>query len=531
LAKTRNRAVLPLLARALQSDSAAKRAATIRCLVRRHDRESHRQLIGQFAKLRAADREVLFDAHRTMPHHMAASLKAAVLRGDAEFCDAACQIILRSGDFELFSALVQAVENRQHRFLSTVLAAVSQMAAALHRELSLQSKRLAKPRRDPTFVRRNVLATLEGSLTRYASHERQEIIDAYLLLAPCDHSPMLRILNERQHPCHSAIADSLANSPMHGILEKLIDILRNTDAPLAALEALARRNDREFVRSLLANIKHPVPLRVVHNMKRLTAVAWLEEHCEVLVELDGRSQAVAVELATASSIGESSLFSLLALMMKSGLAEGRRASCTALARFRGAQADSLVRSALDDPDAGVQAAAVRQLRQRGLPDALRLLVSLLDSRSIEVRDAARSSLAEFNFVRYRAMFDLLDEKAVRTTGVLVHKVDHGVRDGLMQELRAPSMSSRLRGIEMAVAMDATQDVSDQLIELTRSDSVTIRQEAVAALGSCSGPRVQSALRLAAGDISQSVRDAATASLERLANADDQATQTLALAAD
>jgi hypothetical protein len=101
----------------------------------------------------------------------------------------------------------------------------------------------------------------------------------------------------------------------------------------------------------------------------------------------------------------------------------------------------------------------------------------------------------------------------------------------MQELRAPSMSSRLRGIEMAVAMDATQDVSDQLIELTRCDSVTIRQEAVAALGSCSGPRVLSALRLAAEDISQSVRDAAAASLERLAIAEDQASQTLALAAD
>jgi HEAT repeat protein len=342
---------------------------------------------------------------------------------------------------------------------------------------------------------------------------------------------MLRILNDRQHPCHSAIVDSLASSRVPGILEKLVDIFRNSDAPLAALEALARRRDRDFVRYLLANIKHPVPLRVVHNMKRLTAVAWLEEHSEVLLELDGRSQAVAVELATASSIGESSLFSLLALLIKSGLAEGRRASCTALARFGGKEADALVRSALDDPDAGVQAAAVRQLRQRRLPDALRLLVSLLDSRSIEVRDSARSSLAEFNFVRYRAMFDLLDEKAIRTTGVLVHKVDHGVRDGLLQELRAASMSSRLRGIEMAVAMDATEDVSDQLIELTRCDSVTVRQEAVAALGSCSGPRVLSALRLAAEDVSQSVRAAAAASLGRVANGDGQSSGTFALAAD
>ena len=226
----------------------------------------------------------------------------------------------------------------------------------------------------------------------------------------------------------------MAQSTVAGIAEKLVEILRNTDAPTAALEALARRSDRSSFDILLASIKHPVPLRVVHNMKRLRSVAWLEEHCKVLLELDGRSQAVAVELAAASSISESSIFALLALMMRSGLAEGRRASCAALAKFGSKEADATVRGALDDPDAGVQAAAVRQLRQRGLPDALRLLVSLLDSRSVEVRDAARTSLAEFNFVRYRAMFDLLDEKAVRTTGLLVHKVDHAVRDGLMQEL-------------------------------------------------------------------------------------------------
>ena len=171
-------------------------------------------------------------------------LKAAVLEGESHLCDAACQIISSCVDFELFPALVQAAENRQHRRAPAVLAAIRQMAKVLHRDLGVQSKRLSKQRRDPTFVRRNVLATLEGSLARYANHQRQELIDAYLLLAPCDHSAMLRMLNERQHPCHSAMVESLASSMVPGIAEKLVEILRNTDAPTAALEALARRSDR-----------------------------------------------------------------------------------------------------------------------------------------------------------------------------------------------------------------------------------------------------------------------------------------------
>ena len=53
-------------------------------------------------------------------------------------------------------------------------------------------------------------------------------------------------------------------------------------------------------------------------------------------------------------------------------------------------ADELILAMLDDPDAGVQAAAVRQLRARRVPDALQRLVALLDSRLPEVREAART---------------------------------------------------------------------------------------------------------------------------------------------
>src|SRR5688572_972339 len=131
LAKTRNRAVLPLLARALQSSSAAKRAAAIRCLVRRHDAESHRQLIGQFAKLGAGDQSVVCNAHRAMPHHMTVTLKGAVLDGESDRCDSACQIIRLCCDFELFPVLVQAAANPQHRRASSVLDAIRQMAELL----------------------------------------------------------------------------------------------------------------------------------------------------------------------------------------------------------------------------------------------------------------------------------------------------------------------------------------------------------------------------------------------------------------
>jgi HEAT repeat protein len=222
-----------------------------------------------------------------------------------------------------------------------------------------------------------------------------------------------------------------------------------------------------------------------------------------------------VELATASSITQEALFDLLAMLLKNGLAEGRRTSCAALTRFNTPEANQLVRLAMDDPDSGVQAAAVRQLRRRGFADALDLLVSFLDSSAGEVRDTARSLLAEFNFVRYCAMFDLLDDDAARSTGLLVHKVDHAAVDGLLDDLASPSVSTRLRAIEMAVAMQATDDVSHQLLALTTSDNAMVRQSAVEALGYCSAPNLVDTLKSEAKDPHQPVSTDATYSLQRL----------------
>ena len=62
---------------------------------------------------------------------------------------------------------------------------------------------------------------------------------------------------------------------------------------------------------------------------------------------------------------------------------------------------------------------------------------------------------------------------------------------------SPSVSTRLRGIEMAVAMEAVQDVREQLIELARHENVALRKEAIAALALATGPDVVAALEFAA----------------------------------
>ena len=141
---------------------------------------------------------------------------------------------------------------------------------------------------DPSFTRHQVLNALEQSLGRYAQHQRREILDAFLLLAPVDNTTFLRILRDPRHPCHAATIQTLSASQDSGIMERLVDLLRDTDAPNAALEIIAARNDLQFVNLLLHEVRHPVPIRVLHNMKRLRHIAWAESNCDTLLELDGR---------------------------------------------------------------------------------------------------------------------------------------------------------------------------------------------------------------------------------------------------
>ena len=390
-----------------------------------------------------------------------------------------------------------------------------QLANRLHQDLADEAWLAESRHRDPYFVRRQAVRALESAVQSYPRHKRLEILEAFLLVAPSDNSTLVRILRDADYPCHRQVMSSLSSSKVPAMIERLVELMHDTMIPDTTLEIIARRTDRRFLDVLLHGQKQPVALRVLKNMSRLRSVAWLEAERESILDLDGRGQSVAVELAVASGLERDTILNTLALILRRGVVEGRRASCRALAEFRGADADGLVREALEDTDIGVRSAAVAQLRQRQMPDSLPTLVALLDSSEVEVRDAARSSLAEFNFVRYRAMFELLDEKTLRTTGRLVMKVDESSHERLAEELTSRLSTARRRGIAMVVAMDAVEEMSHLLVTLAEDEDAGVRLDAAAALGEGSGPKVVSALMLATQDPHLSVRDAALASLEQV----------------
>ncbi|MEX2091113.1 MAG: HEAT repeat domain-containing protein [Pirellulales bacterium] len=514
LAHTRNQAAVSVLASALASTRLEVRLGAIHALVVRRNPDGHSQILARFPTFNDRELGELANSVIRSPHRMQAALRDVLLADDQTLCDSACRMILMGRVYQLLPTLVEVTENRAHRHSAQASATLVQLASFLHQET------LARPQDktcEPSLVCRQVLPALEQSVVRYVEHRRLEIIDAFLLLVPPINDTFLRILKDPSHPCHGPVLNSLASSAVVPILELLAQLLHDTSIPPAALKIIAERLDRKFLDYLLHNIGSPISLRVLDNLRKLRSVTWLSEGRNALLEVDGHAQSVAIEVAKAGCVDRATYLSLLKCLLQNGRPEGRRASCEALADFHDRHVDQLVLKTLDDADPRVQAAAVRQLRERHIQDAMERLVALLDHPAAEVRDAARSSLAEFNFSRFRSAFELMDDATRRKVGRLVAKVDPTSMSRLAENLISPSISTKLRALEMAKAMDAVDAVFDRVAPLIYDPDVAVRTDAVAALGTCRRAEAVDLLYEAEMDASQGVRETASRCIEQIAD--------------
>jgi len=512
LAHTRNQAAVPVLASALASTRLEIRLGAIHGLVVRRNPEGHSQILARFPTFNDQELAELQTSVIRSQHKMLATLRNVLLAEDQRLCDTACRVILMGRVYQMIPALVEVAADHEHRHSQQALATLVQLASLLHQESFARGEERTC---EPGIVRRQILPSLEKSVVKFAEHRRIEIIDAFLLVVPPNNETLLKILQERSHPCHRPVLDSLGTSALVPILDLLTRLLHDLEIPTAALKTIGARLDRKFLDYLLHNIGWPVSLRVLENFRKLSKVRWLEEERDVLLELDGRAQRVAIEVAKSGCVARPIYLSLLKFLLQRGEPEGRRVSCESLAEFHDRTIDQLIAHTLNDPDPRVQAAAVRQVRERGFHDAMERLVLLLDHRAPEVRDAARSSLAEFNYSRYRSIFDSLDDDSRSKIGRLVGKVDPTAMRRLAEDLSSPSLTTKLRALEMTQAMNASDEVIERLAQLINDPDVAVRAEAVAALGLCQRDEAVSLLYEVENDVSLSVREAVQHSIDRI----------------
>jgi HEAT repeat protein len=506
LARAENEAAVRTLVSALDSPYPVIRDSALEALLLRRSPAGHREIVRRLDSLgERSGRIVAAHVGRMVP-----TLREAVLTDDLALCRNACRAAISYRQYELIPALIPALEN--------AVGATSDMAAKTFLELAeMLSVDLAAPPapggRDLAMVRDQVLRSLEASVKRFARHRRREPLETLVLLADRENPLLLLVLHDVHHSAFPVLMEILSKSTSGGALRLLLSFLDDPQVPSVVLSVISKRCDREFFQSLLRKTGREPSLAVTQNLKRIESWAWLA-NVVLLDDLDELGQHAAVQLLTASGVSRSQLLAPLGHLLLAGNVGGRRAAAQALDAFPGAEANDLVARAADDEDPQVQAHLLLQLRRRGIPGALLRVMQMVDSPHALVRRAARKALSEFNFPRFLAAFDLLDDEVRRSSGALVKKVDPNAMPMLKAEMESKVCKRRLRALAMARAMGAVTELEPMIIELLEDEDHSVRAEAAFTLAESPTAAAREALAELLTDRNQAVQEAARRSLEQ-----------------
>ena len=513
LASTTNEAAVGLLVSAMNSADRNVQAGAVRTLLRRGSPAGQRELIRRWPLLSDRWKSVIADR----PGRFSQAVRDAILSPDEPLRAHGCDAALWIRDFDLIPVLIRAAEDKSNPQAERAAQTLLSMCDLLYEEVA--TSRGVRPGRDLKALREFLVPALEQSLSHFESHKRTEILEAFLLLANRENVFLKSALQNPHDRLFLPAITQLSHSPRPGVIQLLVSFLDDAQAPTAIHQVLARRRDVPFLRHLLRRVGDDPsgPLRA--NLRRIRSFTWLRDDLAILSALHDQEQYGAVQLAVASGLDRLSVFEVLKYLLAHGGVATRRATVAALGTFRGADANSLILQALSDADPETRALAVVQLRDRGIPGALGMLIELLDSPDPPVREAARNSLSEFRFRRFLDAFETLDSDARRSTGSIVRRVDPQAVTELAAELRAPSRTRRLRALDVAVAMQAVPSVEDELIALLSDDDHQVRAEVLRILAECESPQARRAMRECLLDDNAVVAEAALRTLAEMASAE------------
>lgn len=509
LLDTGNEAAVPVLVDALESLDPYIQDDAFRTMLERHHGVSQQRLIERWHRL--SERWRLQIAQH--PGRVTRAVRSSIFSSDAALCANGCDALLYIREFDLIPALVAGIEEGNNPHAPLVAQTLLSLCELLQDEIAGPRD---KPRlRDPERVCTNVLPSIERAVERFSRHRCREAVEALLILAGSENPIVKQVLAEPRHPAYLVMMDVLRTSPRMAVIRLALNLLESRFAPPVVLHVVSNRTDMPYIRKLLKRITPDMSDTLKANLRRVESVAWLEKSLELLDALTEQEETAALLLAVHSSMNRLQAFEVVRHVLKHGRTMGRRIAATALAEFGGAEANQLVLHALHDTDPQVQASAVVQLRDRGIPGAISQLIHFLDSRHEVVRQAAQRCLSEFNFARYIAAFDMMEDKVRRSTGMLVMRVDPQAAAELAGELKSRMRTRRFRGLEAAIATDAVQVVEPLIIGLLEDQDHFVRAEAARTLSYSRSPLAQQALERALKDHSVAVREAAELALRKL----------------
>lgn len=508
LTATQNEAALDILLAGLDSKYQPTRDRSLRAIMERLDARGHEEVFRRLPKLDEHGRSIV----NARPDRLVKVVTPPLQEKDPRACKKACDAIVSFRLCDALPTLLAVMYEPGHPNADMAVDTILKLTQEFYSELSGPDE---QQRKDIQNTRARITSALEDATRKYGQHQRDEIVEAFLLLAKQGNATLRNMLQRSEEGSYEAIVRLLSTSQRGGVIRLLLGFLEDPQAPLIVAKVTGQRKDLKFVQHFLRTVGDKPSKAVCQSLARLECIAWLTPGNDIFEQLDEPSHAAAVQVAMASGMDHDSKFQFLAYMLTHGKAPGRRAAAEALANFKGAEADALVVKSLNDEDPYVRAHLIRQLRPREIPNSLLFLIRMVGTTHEAIRESLRESLPEFSFRRFLKNLDKMEEELRPMAGHLVRQVDPGSVVQIKVEMESLSPVRRRRAVNAANAMGIVQEIEDHVIKLLSDDDHTVRVAVAKALADCKSMPSWEALRDSLLDRSFLVQEAAVQSLERI----------------
>lgn len=511
LAKTENLLADEVLIAALDSVHQPIRDLALQAVLERRSPDGHQEIFRRLAGLDEHCRAIVNER----PDRLVRVVGEAVKGGDPQQFAMACETILSFHLYDALPVLIAELTRDSGSRREPAARTILELTERFYGELCSPKKE--QPRHcDQDTARKRMISALEEAVGKFSQHGSIEVVEAFLMVSKQQNAGLRRMLQQPQESCRPAILDALTHSSRGGVLRLLLSFLEDPQMPQAVKTILAGRTDAKFLENLMAVAGAGASKTVTETLSRFDGFAWAKPGHPSLAQMDDQGQADAVALLMATSIPSKELLGLVGYLLLEGKTGGRRAAARAIHRFEFAEADGIVIRALNDPDPVVRAHVLKELRPRGIPRAMSLLIRMVDTPHDEIRLALREALPEFTFRHFMRSFDQLSDTMLATAAHLVRKIDVEAAWNLQMEMECLSPVRRRRAVLAAGAMGLVRDLEEKIIPLLSDDDHMVRVAAAQALADTDSAPSWEALRDALLDRSVIVQETAEQSLLRMA---------------
>lgn len=441
------------------------------------------------------------------------AIREALNQSSDDLIRNATDAILALREYDFVAPLARLAESRGTHRSRVAAVTLLRLSESLYEEL--HGQRDYRLRRDPQRVRQHVVGSLETAVARFALHQSNEIVEAFLLLTPVDNASLWHFLQDPDDEAHEAVCEQFLKSTRTGVERLLLSLLEHLRAPLSLVKVVAKRCDVGFFRHLCRKLAdHPSPV-VDGNLAKIESLPWIDQHLQLVESLTGTEQIGLVRLISKTHIPAKQAKRVLERLLRVGTSQGRQAAIQALVALVGEDMQPVLEYLIHDPCPIVQAEAARHLRPCDMPNALTKLIELLEHNHPSVREAAQHSLREFSFERYVDVFDRINAQVRKQSGELVKRVNPKLAESLHAEMLERGRARRLRGMEIAAALELVNECESAIIELCQDEDHAVRCEAARLLQECPSTASRRQLRTLLSDSSSAVANMAEQSLRNL----------------